>query len=1243
MGGLGRTAAGYAGYAAGARIIGGAAGGPIGAIIGTIIGGLLFPARREQGPKEVAELKVSAPQKGQVLPLLYGMDRIPGHYIWKGKLRVHEPSESKKGKGIQPGKNSDQVTTYSATLALALCEGIDRTSSATPDNLNAWQTEAEWSGVPLDDYSLSRNGYRSLARWGEDAEGNPMFYMIALRWVDWPNTRVVELYKISKTTPPTLVATLPESFFPASPWVLEGVYGPLTVSDGLLFTVTFSYPSAWYHERFIIFRWDGTSFTQYLDNMAEGFWRHQDFNMLFHGMAYAENTGYLYFWTRHCTACGGLEEAFHYEFWGFQYGGAKNNVPIYTAVPWGGTAISFFTHGWSEIGDDLWWSIDFVDGANMMRLNRRTATKIGTPGGEGGAIMGTPWTQDGKIYCAKSGMTHPQIPDDAIGVFDGVSAFPVSLDIEGHGSMDNMGSISVRGGDPAMGGIAWVSDSGSGGGGQPYGGGSGWEIYAGATENNIPATNSPASNGYFSQINASQDLIYVFTGDLNNGTIKHNGAEKFCQDLDLLRIFAGDDVIWDANNPALQTLDFTLYKGLPGQQPDPVIAAEIAETAGGQLGPGGQVGSLSPLRMETFTANGSLVPYTVAQPPIAQVAGAGGGFGPAASPTVYYLIEREGRETYYERVYLTKVDTNPVGDQFTVNYETGQIVVGGPYTNTEIQVHYQSLLNASGVDMVQEPLAYPHTAYIVLNDYPLGPTTTPPNFTFEVFRAMGTSIPCTGQDINPVVALRDFLTHDRYGLGLVLTDLGLDLSTYESVSAYVDSEGLFCSPYLASSESGLRYIEQFLAMYDGFLLPSQGKVKFGVRKAETTSRVITFSDYTMEDMVTVARQGLRDTKNRIIVQFADRAADYNPGEVKIEDDGNILSTDERLDNRSMPWIKQNAIAMKLALRAFLTLNYQKLAVSHGLDPKWGLLEPGDLYTINDEKAGLSGQAFRVITRTEDPAWGLRMESVEEPLAAVADIGIIPPVGQVPGPWFPGLTPVETSQTTGFVVEVPYGLIGEQRYLAVFGYGIGSGWLGADVSVSRDGLDYIPATTLGKSVGGVLTGPLFEGLEIDFDQTVDVDLLESAGALMTTSREGFWALQNLLLAGVTASTTATSGVPANPDVEFLGFEKATLVSGYRYTLQNFLRGVYNTPIVTHYEGTGIVQVATSAIRLVPFLETDIGKTLYFKFTSLTQFPQSIVVTPTYLTYSPRGLAFQPNPISGLQLKRGSELLGSIGRY
>ena len=450
---------------------------------------------------------------------------------------------------------------------------------------------------------------------------------------------------------------------------------------------------------------------------------------------------------------------------------------------------------------------------------------------------------------------------------------------------------------------------------------------------------------------------------------------------------------------------------------------------------------------------------------------------------------------------------------------------------------------------------------------------------------------------------------------------------------YIEANDLRSSPLLDSSQSGLRWIEEMLALYDGFLLSSQGTLKPGVRMEETVTNILSFDDFTLDELPALSRQGLRDTKNRIVIEYLDRATSYNIATAKVDDDSSINATGERIEHRTMPSVTRPTVAAALVARAMLTLGYPKMALTMGWDPRLGLHEPGDLFTIPDARLGILGVAFRVVGMREKPTWGLTVEAIDEPLATVPAVSFaVTPPEPPPGPVPPG---TEVAPTTGFVFELPYEIAGENTVFGVIAVGSGSAWAGADVAMSVDGVDFTPVATIARgAVAGRFTAPLFADGPTQIGVTTEVDASISEGSLASVSHEAFWALANQFVCNL--SPSVTGGVVQTTAVEFIAWEQATLLATARYRLTNFLRRLYDSPGSDHVNGEYWARIDTAFMAVVPYARTLIGTQITFRFISRSASGTS-EAAPTYVSITPVGVALEPDPIDGLQIQRVDAVL------
>jgi hypothetical protein len=110
-------------------IVGFLSGGPTGALygaqIGMMAGGYIDPPKGPtiQGPR-LDDLTVQTSTYGAVIPRVYGAVALTGNVIWLEGNAIKETSKKKKSGGKGGGsKSTSRTYTYSATFAVALCQG----------------------------------------------------------------------------------------------------------------------------------------------------------------------------------------------------------------------------------------------------------------------------------------------------------------------------------------------------------------------------------------------------------------------------------------------------------------------------------------------------------------------------------------------------------------------------------------------------------------------------------------------------------------------------------------------------------------------------------------------------------------------------------------------------------------------------------------------------------------------------------------------------------------------------------------------------------------------------------------------------------------------------------------------------------------------------------------------------------------------------------------------------------------
>ena len=140
-------------------------------------------------------------------------------------------------------------------------------------------------------------------------------------------------------------------------------------------------------------------------------------------------------------------------------------------------------------------------------------------------------------------------------------------------------------------------------------------------------------------------------------------------------------------------------------------------------------------------------------------------------------------------------------------------------------------------------ITYPGIAYVLFEDWALGMTTALPALNFEVARGLNELIAANPKlplalrsypetpdgDMNPVVCIADFLTCDRYGMGLPLERI--DEESFDAVADWCRREGIYVSPYLDQAQDGSAHVEAMLSLFDGIITHSQGRIRLIARSA----------------------------------------------------------------------------------------------------------------------------------------------------------------------------------------------------------------------------------------------------------------------------------------------------------------------------------------------------------------------------------------------------------------------------
>ncbi|MCE6949776.1 glycoside hydrolase/phage tail family protein [Cereibacter sphaeroides] len=170
-----------------AATIGGFVGSSIGSVVDSWIISALAPAQRIEGQR-LESLRITSSTEGAVIPRLYGRMRLGGTIIWATDFREETKTTSQGGgKGGGGGKVTTTEYLYSASFAVALCEG----SEAGPEGTLLSGGEKGGGGGP------AGRGITGIGRiW---ADGNPMDLTgVTWRWYPGDETQEADPFIAAK-------------------------------------------------------------------------------------------------------------------------------------------------------------------------------------------------------------------------------------------------------------------------------------------------------------------------------------------------------------------------------------------------------------------------------------------------------------------------------------------------------------------------------------------------------------------------------------------------------------------------------------------------------------------------------------------------------------------------------------------------------------------------------------------------------------------------------------------------------------------------------------------------------------------------------------------------------------------------------------------------------------------------------------------------------------------------------------
>ena len=457
----------------------------------------------------------------------------------------------------------------------------------------------------------------------------------------------------------------------------------------------------------------------------------------------------------------------------------------------------------------------------------------------------------------------------------------------------------------------------------------------------------------------------------------------------------------------------------------------------------------------------------------------------------------------------------------------------------------------------------------------MGERASLPTFNFEIQgQLLETG---DGIDVNPA----DYIVH-------VLKSVGIEETAIDGIDNFREyckqADILISSPPETKTQKAQQIVSDIADICNCYLFWSNDRLKIvpladkPIKSWNPHSQIqydLTEDDFLSGSdgrLVEYKRKSNSESYNTATVEFINRANSYEKEAVTFE----VLADVQRNGNKPAPsysahYIYTKARAMYLAEQLAMKRLYERNQYSFKLDWAFCRLEPGDLVTLTESTCGLHKQIV-VITDVQEAQDGeLQITAIGKPPGMYAPTKY--DVHENERPFVDYNKPAQSILDATFI-QPPADVVGQGQELWV-GVSTPQEWGGCEVWMSDD------PTANFQSMGMLNTtariGKLVSPLSADGNSCII-------------------RMVNGTLKSGTHIDAERGNTVCYINGECLSYETATLNADGTVTLNNLVRGQFNTPIGSHSAGDKLSRLDEAFMR-IPYRKQDVGKKIYAKFTSL----------------------------------------------
>lgn len=416
-----------------------------------------------------------------------------------------------------------------------------------------------------------------------------------------------------------------------------------------------------------------------------------------------------------------------------------------------------------------------------------------------------------------------------------------------------------------------------------------------------------------------------------------------------------------------------------------------------------------------------------------------------------------------------------------------------------------------------------------------------------------------GDDANPACMIYELLTDLKWGGQL--PSARIDAANFIAIGETLFDEGYGLSMLVNSARTAEDQIAEILRHIDGVLFtdPETGMMSLTLARDDYDLATLPLYNESSITSFQFSRGSWSETKNTLLLQFVDRAADFTVRTMPLRDLANIVGRGGVVDAEqiSMLGFSEPLAAIKRGHVALKTLSYPLLTGKLQVNSREARdLRPGSVVKVDWPPEDMVGVVLRITRISYGDPMGNRveMDCIEDIFSLTNATYTVPPVSN----W---VNPVSAPNplVAEYAFEAPYQLTGaEARYIVT----VGSRYSSIDEGYQtwQDIAGGASYAQTGVVTEFTPTGVLFAEYPAT---TAATDLV---GFIVTSARD-FASLQTATQGEVDAGESLAL-IKSTAGEEIVAWKTVADNGGNNFTVSHIVRGVFDTVPLTHPAGARI---------------------------------------------------------------------------